>query len=267
MKIPIYQVDAFTGQLFGGNPAAVCPLEKWLDSRVMQNISAENNLAETAFYVKEGEGFHIRWFTPAIEIDLCGHATLATAHVIFNHTDYKGEVVAFRSKSGALKVSRGGAAAELLTLDFPANKPGPIAGIPPRLVEALGLKPTALAKARDLLALYATEEEILSIKPKFDMLSEVLKEIGCLGMIVTAPGKTVDFVSRFFAPLAGINEDPVTGSAHTILIPYWAEKLGKNKLHAFQLSQRKGELFCELAGDRVLIGGKAVTYLKGEIDV
>ncbi|MCX6579039.1 MAG: PhzF family phenazine biosynthesis protein [Candidatus Aminicenantes bacterium] len=269
MKIPIYQVDAFTGKLFGGNPAAVCPLEKWLDSETMQNIAGENNLAETAFYVKEAEGFHIRWFTPAIEIDLCGHATLASAHVIFNHSDFKGEVVAFQSKSGTLKVSRGGAAQELLTLDFPANKPGFVAGIPPRLVEALGLKPTVLSKARDLLALYETEKDILSIKPNFEVLSEVLTDIGCLGMIVTAPGKTVDFVSRFFAPLAGINEDPVTGSAHTILIPYWAEKLGKNKLHAFQLSQRKGELFCQLAGagDRVLIGGKAVTYLKGEIYV
>ena len=238
MKIPIYQVDAFTSQLFGGNPAAVCPLEKWLDSQIMQHIAAENNLAETAFYVNEGKGFHIRWFTPAIEIDLCGHATLASAHVIFNHSDFKGDIVTFQSRSGTLKVSKN-AETGLLILDFPANKPEPVKHIPPRLVEALGLEPMALSKARDLLALYETEEQILAIRPRFDMLSEVLSEIGCLGMIVTAPGKTVDFVSRFFAPLAGINEDPVTGSAHTILIPFWAERLGKKKLHLFSPDLRR----------------------------
>lgn len=265
MKIPIYQVDAFTGKLFGGNPAAVCPLEKWLDDETMQNIAIENNLAETAFYVKEGAGFHIRWFTPAIEIDLCGHATLATAHVIFNHSDFKGDIITLQSRSGVLKVSKAAATGGLLTLDFPANKPVPVEGIPPGLVEALGMKPVALSKARDLLALYETEEEILAIKPKFGMLAEELTKTGCLGMIVTAPGKTVDFVSRFFAPLAGIDEDPVTGSAHTILIPFWAERLAKKKLHALQLSQRQGELFCELADTRVYISGKAVTYLKGEI--
>ncbi|MCU0285048.1 MAG: PhzF family phenazine biosynthesis protein [Acidobacteria bacterium] len=265
MKIAIYQVDAFTDKLFGGNPAAVCPLEKWLDDRTMQNIAIENNLAETAFYVKDGDGFHIRWFTPALEIDLCGHATLASAHVIFNHSDFKGNLITFKSQSGPLKVSKDINTDGLLTLDFPANKPAPVENIPPGLIEALDLKPVALSKARDLLALYETEEEILALKPNFRMIAEELKKIGCLGMIVTAPGKTVDFVSRFFAPLAGIDEDPVTGSAHTILIPYWAERLNKKKLHAYQLSQRRGELFCEMAGDRVFIAGKAVTYLKGEI--
>jgi PhzF family phenazine biosynthesis protein len=266
MKIPFYQVDAFTDRLFGGNPAGVCPLDEWLDEEIMQNIAAENNLAETAFYVKQGDGFDIRWFTPAIEIDLCGHATLASGHVIFNHSDYPGEVIRFRSlKSGELNVSKSG---DLLTLDFPASRPEPLGGIPGELAGALGLEPTKLHKSRDLLALYDTEEEILSLRPDFVWLSRVLTDLGCLGLIATAPGNRSDFVSRFFAPPAGIDEDPVTGSAHTTLIPFWAERLNKKKLHAFQLSQRGGELFCELSGDtddRVLIGGKAVTYLKGEI--
>ena len=264
MKIPFYQVDAFADQLFGGNPAAVCPLEEWPDSRTMQNIAAENNLSETAFFVKKDAGFEIRWFTPAVEVNLCGHATLASGHVIFNHMDFKGETIAFQSMSGELKVSKRG---ELLTLDFPATPPGPLEGIPCQWSNALHKEPSALYKSRDLLALYESEDDILSIKPQFEALSEILAAVECLGMIVTAPGKQADFVSRFFAPLAGINEDPVTGSAHTTLIPFWAEKLNKNKLHAFQLSQRKGELFCQLVGDRVLIGGKAVTYLKGEIEV
>ena len=268
MKIPFYQVDAFTDRLFGGNPAGVCPLNQWLDAETMQNIAAENNLAETAFYVKQGDRFDIRWFTPALEIDLCGHATLASGHVIFNYFDYKGDVINFHSwKSGELKVSRAG---DLLTLDFPAAPPEPIGDIPGALVDALGVKPTALHKSRDMLALYNSEEEVLSIQPNFGALSTALTGLGCLGLIATAPGNRSDFVSRFFAPPAGIDEDPVTGSAHSTLIPFWAGKLNKKKLHAFQLSRRKGELFCELAGPddgRVLIGGKAVTYLIGEISV
>jgi len=265
MKMPIYQVDAFTDRLFGGNPAAVCPLEEWLEVGKMQAIAAENNLSETAFFVKSGDGFEIRWFTPAVEIDLCGHATLASAHVIFNHTGFSGDMITFQSgQSGELRVTRSG---DLLILDFPSNKPEPVEMLPCQLKNGLGKEPAALYSARDLLALYENEEDILSIEPDFEALSEVLNTADCLGMIVTAPGRESDFVSRFFAPLAGINEDPVTGSAHTILVPFWAERLGKKKMHAFQVSRRRGELFCELMGDRVLIGGKAVTYLKGEIDV
>jgi PhzF family phenazine biosynthesis protein len=263
MKIPMYQVDAFTGQLFGGNPAAVCPLEQWPDKRTMQNIAAENNLSETAFFVKKGEGFEIRWFTPAIEVDLCGHATLASAHVIFNYLDFKAEVIKFQSQSGELRVTRSG---DLLTLDFPATKPEPIE-IPCQLTEALNATPKAIYRSRDLLALFEKEEDIVSMRPDFGLLLDVLTSQDCLGMIITAPGHRSDFVSRFFAPPAGIDEDPATGSAHTTLTPFWAERLDKKSLHTFQVSQRKGELFCELSGDRVLISGKAITYLKGEIEI
>lgn len=265
MRIPIYQVDAFTDRLFGGNPAAVCPLEEWLDVDTMKAIAAENNLSETAFFVKKGDRFEIRWFTPAVEIDLCGHATLASAHVIFNHLGFSGEMITFHSQhSGELRVTKKG---DLLVLDFPAREYEPIEMLPCQLKNALGKEPTALYNSWDLLALYETEEDILGIEPDFEALSEVLHTVDCLGIIVTAPGKDSDFVSRFFAPLAGVNEDPVTGSAHTILIPFWAERLGKEKFHAYQVSSRRGELFCELKGDRVLIGGKAVTYLKGEIEI
>ncbi len=264
MKIPIYQVDAFTDKLFGGNPAAVCPLEEWLDTEVMQGIALENNLSETAFFVKHGDGYDIRWFTPTVEVGLCGHATLASAHVIFNYLDFEGDLIKFKSKSGELRVTRGG---DLLTLDFPASKPEAIEGAPCELKEALKAEPLGLYKSRDLVAVYDSEEDVLAIEPDFEALSEVLSSLSCLGMIVTAPGKESDFVSRFFAPLAGINEDPVTGSAHTTLIPFWAERLNKTKLHAFQVSRRRGELFCELSGDRVLIAGKAVTFFKGEIEI
>ncbi len=261
-RIPIYQVDAFTDHLFGGNPAAVCVLDKWLEPQVMQRIAAENNLAETAFVVTKGKTFEIRWFTPKIEIDLCGHATLASAHVFFNHLDFEGDTIVFNShKSGELKVHKSGG---LLTLDFPANPPVPCE-IPGKLAEALGMQCSATYKARDLLGLFDNEEQLVSMNPNFSLLNDVLVKIGCMGMIVTAPGKQSAFVSRFFAPPAGIDEDPVTGSAHTILIPFWAKRLDKTRMHAFQLSQRRGELFCELSGNRVLIGGKAVTYLKGDI--
>ena len=265
MKLPIYQVDAFTNHLFGGNPAAVCPLQQWLDPQIMQNIAAENNLAETAFFVSKGEEFEIRWFTPAIEIDICGHATLASAHVIFHYLAFKGEIIKFQSRVGELRVTR---TRDLLTLDFPATPPKPMTEIPHRLAEALNAAPPrAVYRSRDLLALFDKEEDIVSIAPNFDLLLEVLTSQDCLGMIVTAPGNQADFVSRFFAPPAGINEDPVTGSAHTTLTPFWAERLDKESLHAFQLSKRKGELFCQLSGDRVLMSGKAVTYLKGEIEI
>jgi len=263
MNIPLYQVDAFTGQLFGGNPAAVCPLEQWSDTQTMQNIAAENNLSETAFFVKKGEGFEIRWFTPIVEVSLCGHATLASAHVIFNYLEFKGKVIKFQSQSGELRVTRSG---DLLTLDFPSTKSEPMA-IHGQLPGALNAAPVALYRSRDLLALFEKEEDIVSMRPNFSLLSEVLISQDCTGIIVTAPGNQSDFVSRFYAPPEGIDEDPVTGSAHTILAPFWAERLGKKSLHAYQLSGRKGELFCELAGDRVLISGKAVTYLKGEIEI
>jgi PhzF family phenazine biosynthesis protein len=257
MKLPIYQVDAFTRNLFGGNPAAVCPLDKWLPDQVMQNIAMENNLAETAFFVPVKDSFEIRWFTPLVEIDLCGHATLASAHVLFNHQNYRKDKIRFISKSGELVVTQND---ELLTLNFPAAKPAPITP-PPGLVEALGHPPTETHKARDLFVVYNSEKDIKAINPNF----ELLRQINAHAFIVTAPGIDCDFVSRFFAPHLGINEDTVTGSAHTALIPFWAERLGKNKMYARQLSKRQGELFCEHLGDRVLISGRAVTYFKGEI--
>lgn len=257
MKIPIYQVDAFTDKLFGGNPAAVCPLEKWLDEELLQKIAAENNLSETAFFVEKGKSFELRWFTPKVEVDLCGHATLASAYVIFNHLGYDEKQINFDSASGELRVTTSDG---LITLDFPSTPPSSVE-ITPELTQGLGLKPKELHKSRDYLALFDAEDDILSIEPDFD----ILRRMDSLGFIVTAPGKNSDFVSRFFAPAVGINEDPVTGSAHTTLIPFWAERLNKNTLHAFQLSERKGELFCELSGDRVKIGGYAVTFFKGEI--
>lgn len=259
MKIALYQVDAFTDKVFGGNPAAVCPLESWLDTELMQQIAMENNLSETAFYVPKGKDFEIRWFTPCIEIDLAGHPTLAAAHVIFNHTDYAHDNITFYSKSGSLSVSR---LKDLLNMDFP-SRPPERAAAPEALLTGLGVQPLEVWKARDFLVLYRSEAEVLSIQPKFDQLAEV----DCLGIIITAEGEHSDFVSRFFAPRAGINEDPVTGSAHTTLIPYWAKRLDKNALHAYQVSKRRGELFCRYQEDRVTISGRAVTFLKGTIDV
>lgn len=259
MSIPIYQVDAFTKQIFGGNPAAVCLLKSWPNDNKMQNIAAENNLAETAFLVENNGIYEIRWFTPTIEIDLCGHATLASAHVLFNHLSITGESIQFSTlHHGLLSVTKSN---DLLVLDFPSSTLIKT-DITQDIINALGQIPTEVYKTRDLLAIFETEDEIAHINPDF----EVLKKLDHLGVIVSAPGNNSDFVSRFFAPNAGINEDPVTGSAHATLIPYWAEKLGKNTLLARQLSEREGELFCENKGNRVLIGGHAVTYLKGEID-
>ena len=257
MNIPIYQVDAFTDKLFGGNPAAVCPLEEWLDTGLMQRIAAENNLSETGFFVKKENGFELRWFTPAVEVELCGHGTLASAHVIFNHLGYDEEQIVFSTASGKLRVTNKKGP---LTLDFPSTPPSP-AEVKSELIQGLGMRPKEVHKSRDYLALYESEDDILSLEPNF----EVLRELDCLGVIVTAKGKNSDFVSRFFAPAVGINEDPVTGSAHTTLIPFWAARLNKKVLHAYQLSTRKGELFCEDAGERVKIGGHAVTFFKGEI--
>jgi PhzF family phenazine biosynthesis protein len=259
MTIPIYQADAFTDQLFGGNPAAVCPLTEWLPETTMQKIATENNLAETAYFVKQDDGYGLRWFTPEYEIDLCGHATLASAHIIFTELGYTGSSINFYTqKAGTLVVSRDG---DKYTLDFP-SRPPIVIELPNGLEEALGGKtPVSVLRSRDYFVVYESEDDVKELSPDFHALSK----LDTVGVIVTSPGKDVDFVSRFFAPGAGINEDPVTGSAHCNLIPYWADKLGKNTLHAYQISSRKGELWCELKGDRVLMGGKAVTYLKGEI--
>ena len=261
MTIPMYQVDAFTDRLFGGNPAAVCPLQAWLPDSTMQQIARENNLAETAFFIPQGEDYALRWFTPELEIDLCGHATLATAHIIFTQMAEKRSVIRFHTqKAGILTVSREG---ELYTLDFPSRVPEQ-AELPAGLLEALGgPQPQAILKSRDYFLVYETEADVAALQPDFSALNK----IDAIGFIVTAPGDHSDFVSRFFAPQVGINEDPVTGSAHCNLIPYWAEKLNKTRLHAFQISERRGELRCELKGERVLMAGKAVTYLKGEIFV
>lgn len=255
----IYQVDAFTDQVFGGNPAAVCPLEQWLPDEKMQQIAQENNLSETAFFVQEDDLIHIRWFTPEMEIDLCGHATLASAHVIFNHMNYKNPVIRFRYGEGKLSVKNN---QQMLSMDFPAVS-SEKAEITDQIVLSLGKKPLEVYKARDLMVVFDNEKEIFDLDPDFIKMVN----IDHLGVIATAPGNAVDFVSRFFAPRAGISEDPVTGSAHCMLIPFWADRLGKNKLDAMQLSKRGGKLTCEFKGERVGISGKAVTYLIGEINI
>jgi PhzF family phenazine biosynthesis protein len=259
MKIPFYQVDAFTNKLFGGNPAAVCLLESWPDRDLLQAIAAENNLSETAFLVPTAKGcYALRWFTPTVEVDLCGHATLASAFVIFSFIERQLPVVVFETAGGLLSVAKAGA---LLTMDFPARKATPTA-LPPLLVQALGVEPLAVLKSRDLLAVFADESVIREMRPDFAILQQIRD---AFAIIVTAPGAGSDFVSRFFAPRAGVPEDPVTGSAHCTLIPYWAERLQKSELHALQLSARGGELFCEQAGDRVRISGQAVLYARGEL--
>jgi len=257
-RIPIYQVDAFTSRLFAGNPAAVCPLDKWLADEQMQSIAAENNLAETAFFVRNGDGaYHLRWFTPQVEVDLCGHATLASAFIVLNDISPAENSVRFETKSGTLTVTR---ADDLLSLDFPA-RPAAARQACAGLVAALGGRPEAILASDDYLVVYGSEEEVRALKPKMDGLLDIDR----FAVIVTAPGKQVDFVSRFFAPSKGIPEDPVTGRAHCTLIPYWSKRLGKKKLHALQVSPRGGELWCEDRGERVTISGKAVRYLEGTI--
>ncbi|RFZ94162.1 PhzF family phenazine biosynthesis protein [Mucilaginibacter conchicola] len=261
MTIFIYQADAFTDQLFGGNPAAICPLDEWLPDEMMQKIALENNLAETAFFVKNDNGYLLRWFTPELEIDLCGHATLATAHILFTELGYTGDTINFDTvKAGTLVVKREG---DKYSMDFPSRPPF-AADLPEGLVAALGgAQPKEVLRSRDYFLVYDSEDDIQNMQPDHSLLAK----INTMGVIVTAPGKDVDFVSRFFAPAAGIPEDPVTGSAHCNLIPYWAGKLNKNVLHAYQISARKGELWCELKGDRVIMAGKTVTYLRGSIEV
>lgn len=259
MKLPYYEVSAFTTNPFGGNPAGVCLLEAWLPDSVLQGIAANNNLAETAFTAPRGDDFELRWFTPTTEVDLCGHATLAAAFVLFNERGLRADEVRFHTKSGLLAVTR---SSDLLTLDFPSRPAVPCVA-PDSLIRGLGATPKEIFKARDYLAVFANEAEVRALSPDFT----ALKTLDCLGIIATAPGDGCDFVSRFFAPGAGVDEDPVTGSAHCTLIPYWAERLGKTNLFARQASQRGGELFCELVGPRVLIEGRATLYLRGEIQI
>lgn len=259
----LYQVDAFTDTLFGGNPAAVIPLSHWIDVELMQRIAAENNLSETVFFAecdRPDADYEIRWFTPVQEVNLCGHATLASAFILFNKLGYSKQSIRFHCISGILTVSRKD---DMIQMDFPAWKPGPVKEEFADLIQALGDIPvTGIFKHRDILVELANEELVKSCEPDFNLLKKTGEKV-----IITAKGDKVDFVSRFFAPAAGIDEDPVTGSAHSQLIPFWAEKLGKTSLHAKQLSQRGGELWCEYLGERVMMAGKCVFYMKGEIEL
>jgi predicted PhzF superfamily epimerase YddE/YHI9 len=259
MRLPIYQVDAFAERVFGGNPAAVCPLPAWLDDAVMQAVAAENNLSETAFFVRADGEYAIRWFTPAVEVDLCGHATLASAHVVFTALEPGRAAVRFESRSGPLDVTRDG---ELLVLDFPARPPRrcePPAG----LGSALGAEPREVWLSRDLVAVFEREDDVRELRPDMGALGALHHA----GVCATAPGDECDFVSRFFAPAMGVPEDPVTGSSHCTLVPFWAERLGRTRLRARQVSTRGGELHCEHAGERVRLGGRAVRYLEGFIEI
>lgn len=262
MRIPIYQIDAFTKTPFGGNPAAVCPLREWLADDVMQAIAAENNLSETAFFVAEGAGYRLRWFTPAVEVDLCGHATLATGHVILNHLNPGGDEVSFETRSGTLQVRRDG---DGLAMDFPGLPPGPSIQPTPALISAMGVMPLECHPIKELhgapylLLVYETAAQVAELSPRFANLGA--------NVIATAPGGEVDFVSRFFAPMAGIDEDPVTGSAHCTLAPYWAERLGKNELTGRQISARGGDVGCRIVGDRVVLSGHCAFYMEGRIEV
>lgn len=257
MKLPLYQVDAFTSTLFGGNPAAVCPLDEWLPDAVMRAIAAENNLSETAFFVGEGGEYQLRWFTPRIEVDLCGHATLASAYVIFNHLEPACSALRFHTRSGWLQAHRD---KEAIMLDFPAKTARPCEP-PADLLAAIGQQPrSVLANEDTFMLVYDHADEVSALRPNFAAL-----ESAGLYVIATAPGQDVDFVSRFFAAPAGIPEDPVTGSAHCLLAPYWHQVLGGGALKARQLSERGGELTCLLQQDRVLIRGHCVLYLQGMI--
>jgi PhzF family phenazine biosynthesis protein len=258
VKIPTFQVNAFTGVGLQGNPAAVCLLEGWLDDQSLQKLACENNVSETAFLVGSGSEYELRWFTPKVEVDLCGHATLASGFVIFSNVATGLSHVNFKTDSGVLHVEKRG---DLLSMDFPA-RPTEKAASSATLTNGLGVAPSEVLKSRDVLAVFEDESAIRNMKPDFQVLSQV-RDV--LGIIVTAPGKSVDFVSRFFAPNAGIPEDPVTGSAHCTLVPYWAARLGKATLHAQQLSDRGGELFCEDKGERITISGRAVLATKAEI--
>lgn len=262
MKLTLYQIDAFTEKVFGGNPAAVCLLDDWIGSGLMQKIAQENNLAETAFIVQKNSTFELRWFTPETEVDLCGHATLASAYVLFNYHGYTENTIRFYSpRSGELLVKKLNSG--FMEMDFPTDDNVSIRGIP-EMEKAIGLTPRKTIKGKtDYLLIYNSQQEIEAIAPNMHLLNQ----LDCRGVIVSAPGEKVDFVSRFFAPQCGIPEDPVTGSAHTTMTPYWSKALGKKKMTAKQLSTRGGDLICEYLGERVKISGKAVPYLIGEIDI
>ena len=253
--IPYFEVHSFTETIFHGNPAGVCLLEAWIDDDLMQRIAAENNLSETAFFVPKEDHYELRWFTPTVEVDLCGHATLATAHVVFDHLGYEGDAIVFQTQSGELTIWKDN---DFLIMDFP-SRPAEQTDIPEHLIAGLGREVEHVSKARDYLVILESEEEVRDLRPDFSEL----KKIDCEGIIVTAPGDEVDFVSRFFAPRMGIAEDPVTGSAHSTLTPYWADRLGKQRLTARQVSERGGDLWCKQADDRVQIAGHAVLYVKG----
>ena len=260
MQHTIYQIDAFTDTAFSGNPAAVVPLKEWLPDEVMQKIAMENNLSETAFFVPSENGHHIRWFTPLTEVNLCGHATLATSHVLFNHLNYKGKEITFESKSGELKVRKEN---DFIVLDFPTSILLEI-DFPENAEKAFGKMPVKCLKGReDMMFVFKDDKDIQNLKPDL----QYLKTLDARGIIATAASEKYDFVSRFFAPIEGIDEDPVTGSAHTMLIPYWSVKLGKNKMLAKQISPRGGIIQCKHIGDRVEIGGQAITYMTGKIEI
>ena len=259
MEISLYQIDAFASDLFAGNPAAVCPLDEWLPDETMQAIAAENNLSETAFFVPKDNGFHIRWFTPVSEVDLCGHATLASAYVLFDILRYPKDKIEFASRSGTLAVTRDG---DRFVMDFPAQPPVPC-DIPAEIIQAFDATPVECLKSEDYVVVFEREADIESASPDF----ELLKKLDLRGVTITAKSTRYDFVARFFAPQYGIPEDPVTGSAYTQLAPYWAAKTGLKKFRAKQLSPRGGELICEIADDRVLIAGKAVKFMEGKIDI
>lgn len=260
MKLKILQIDAFAEKIFQGNPAALCPLESWIPDDLMQKIAFENNLSETVFFALEGDSFRIRWFTPEREVDLCGHATLATAYYLFNQGLIEGNVARFQSLSGDLSVFK---KENILYLDFPARKPVRVEQIPKEIINSFSILPIEVWKSRDYLLVYENEKALrdLSYNP------EVAKNLDSLGIIATCIGEDYDFLSRFFAPAAGLYEDPVTGSSHCSLIPFWSERLGKKNLNAYQASYRGGKLFCEDLGERVRIGGTCVSYLEGWIDI
>jgi predicted PhzF superfamily epimerase YddE/YHI9 len=259
IRIPYFQVNAFTSDVFGGNPAGVCLLDNWLPDPLLQQIAAENDFSETAFLVRLQDSYHLRWMTPTAEVDLCGHATLASAAVLFFERNYQGDTICFQTLSGRLAASR---LDELIELDFPSRPPG-VCPAPEKLVQGLGRKPMEVLKSRDYVAVFNSAAEVADLQPDMNLIGQ----LDALAVIVTARGDDADFVSRFFAPRVGVPEDPVTGSAHSSLIPYWAQRLGKTKMFARQISKRGGELYCRCLGDRVGIGGRAVTYCRGELGV
>ena len=259
MKLRQFQVDAFASRPFAGNPAAVCPLEQWLPDELLQSIAEENNLSETAFFVRRGDGFHLRWFTPVSEVDFCGHATLATAHVLYEALGYDKDCVVFSTRSGEMSVGRDDG---LYAMNFPSMPPKACAP-PQALLAGIKVSPTEVLAASDYLAVFDSEDVVRSLQPDFTKL----RELDLRGVIATAPGERCDFVSRFFAPRFGIDEDPVTGSAHCELTPYWSARLGRKVMQARQISKRGGDVSCELVDDRVVLKGGAVTFMEGEIEI